>query len=388
MLELITDGVVYLPRQRIQNGCVLLRDGKVIGVGGRAAMAVPAEARVIDAAGRAICPGLIDLHVYGCHGAQLSTPSHFRDELRWIAENVAKYGVRGFLICPPMPATASAAEMGHILAALADAIEALPAGASARSAACLGIHLEGPGLDPAFKGAFRPESLLAPSVTDMTEWLRVARGHIRLVTLAPNFPESRAVAQLVRGSGALASMGHSGADYDTAEAALEPSGPFNLVTHMFNAMTPLRHREPGVAGAVMASNVPAMLICDGEHLSPATIKILAKAMTPDQLILVTDGIGAAGMPDGEFALFGRQVSLRNGRATLPDGTLAGSALTMNRAVLNARDFAGLPFVDALRMASLAPAHALGERLLGAILPGATPNIILMDELTGEVTPAE
>ncbi len=387
MLKLITNGTVYTPRQRIQNGSVLLEDGRVVAVGGRSAMAVPPEAVVVDAAGRAICPGLIDLHVYGCHGAQLSKRELFGDELRWIAENVAAYGVRGFLICPPMSPTGSPAEMADILGALADAIDALVARHEKRAATCLGIHLEGPGLDPRYKGAFPVESLIPPNLEHMQAWLAAARGKIKLVTLAPNFPHARAVAQLVRSHGILASLGHTSADYETADGALEPQGPFNLVTHMFNAMTPLRHREPGTAGAVLVSNVPAMLICDGEHVHPAAVKTLIRAKTPEQVILVTDGIGAAGMPDGVFKLFGREVTLRHGRATLPDGTLAGSALTLNRAVVNARDYAGVDFIDALRMASFNPAHALGLRLLGGILPGTEPDIILMDEYSGEVSPA-
>ena len=176
MLKLITNGTVYTPRQRIQNGSVLLEDGRVVAVGGRSAMAVPPEAVVVDAAGRAICPGLIDLHVYGCHGAQLSKRELFGDELRWIAENVAAYGVRGFLICPPMSPTGSPAEMADILGALADAIDALVARHEKRAATCLGIHLEGPGLDPRYKGAFPVESLIPPNIEHMQAWLAAARG--------------------------------------------------------------------------------------------------------------------------------------------------------------------------------------------------------------------
>ncbi len=388
MLQLFTNGTVYTPRQRIQNGSVLIEDGRVIAVGGRSAMAVPPKAQVVDAGGRAICPGLIDLHVYGCHGAQLSKPQSFADELLWIAQNVATYGVRGFLISPPMSVSGNATEMRGILAALADAVEALALRRDPRAAVCLGIHLEGPGLDPEYKGAFPAETLIAPNLDDMRAWLTAAHGHIKLVTLAPNFSQSRAVAQLIRGHGILASIGHTSADYETADQALEPNGPFNIVTHMFNAMTPLRHREPGTAGAVLVSNVPAMLICDGLHVHPAAVKTLVRAKTTEQVILVTDGIAAAGMPDGGFKLFGRDVTVRHGLATLPDGTLAGSALTMNRAILNARDFAVLEFIDALRMASFNPAHALGQRLLGGILPGTEPNIILMDEMSGEVMAIE
>ena len=328
MLKLITNGTVYTPRQRIQNGSVLLDDGRVVAVGGRSAMAVPPEAVVVDAAGRAICPGLIDLHVYGCHGAQLSKREQFGDELRWIAENVAAYGVRGFLICPPMSPTGSPAEMADILGALADAIDALAVRHEKRAATCLGIHLEGPGLDPRFKGAFPAESLIPPNLEHMEAWLAAARGKIKLVTLAPNFPHSRAVAQLIRSHGILASLGHTSADYETADAALEPQGPFNLVTHMFNAMNGLHHREPGpIPAAVEDPRVTIELINDGFHVQDPMVK-LGFGLAPHRIAFVTDAMAATDCPDLSAICTGYQTVSRRSRG--PSDLMCAISLNVTR----------------------------------------------------------
>lgn len=383
MTRHISHGTVYTPHDRIEDGAVLVQDGLITAVGHARDVPAPAGAERVDAQGAAIVPGLIDLHTYGCLGAQLSRPDRFAAELRALSRNYADFGVTGFLISPPVAPSATIEEMAGYLAALADAIDALAAAPEPGAADCLGIHLEGPCLDPRQPGTFPVRRLQPPSPAGFERWLDAARGAVKLVTLAPNLSGAAEGARLLRARGVRVSLGHTSTTYEGARAALAPRGDFDIVTHMFNAMTGLSHREPGVVGAVLESDVPVMLINDGIHVHPAVVKVLVRAKTAERVVLVTDSIAAAGLGDGEYSIFDIPVTVRGGRATNPSGTLAGSALTLNRAVLNAVRFAGLPFGDALAMASANPAAVLGLADRGVLTAGARGDVVLMSEATGE-----
>ncbi len=379
----ITNGTLYTPRERIPNATLLIDGAKIHALGANYKLQITNHKlrttgyeTKIDACGLAILPGLLDLHTFGCLGAQLTTPERAADELGAIARNVTRFGVTGFLISPPMGDTDFIARM---LTALADAIPRPRGGAR-----CLGIHLEGPYLDPEQRGAFPREVLRAPDVDEMRCWLDAARGFIRIVTLAPNLPHARAVATFLRARGVVASLGHSNTDYETARAALTPRGEFSLVTHIFNAMTGLHHRAPGVVGAALESDATAMLIDDGLHVHPTVVKMLLRAKTTERVILVSDAIAGAGLQDSEFELFGQRVFVRAGRATLANGTLAGSVLTLNRAVVNARQFGEIAFGDAVAMATLNPARVLGLASRGELRAGADADVTVLNEETGEV----
>ncbi len=368
----IFNATLYTPREKIPNGAIQIDAGKIRAL---SIDQLPiTNLQSLDARGFAILPGLIDLHTYGCLGAQLTTPERAADDLAAIARSVARFGVTGFLISPPM---GDADFIARMLTALADAIPNLRGGAR-----CLGIHLEGPYLDPEMRGAFPRAVLRAPNLAEMQRWLDSARGWIRIVTLAPNLPDARAVAARLRARGVVASLGHSSGSYEVARDALQKD--FSLVTHIFNAMTGIHHRAPGVAGAAVESDVSAMLIGDGEHVHPAVVKMLARAKGIEKIILVTDAIAGAGMKDGVFELFGQKVLVRGGRATIENGTLAGSVLTLNHAVINAACFAGIDFSDAVRMATLNPARVLNLESRGELRAGADADIVVMNEETGEV----
>lgn len=386
-MKLFFNGTVYTPRQVIPNGAVLVGDdARIIYAGPAQDAPAPADAQRVDAGGKAIIPGLIDLHTFGCKGAQLDAPEEFLPVLRAQCRQYAQFGVGAFLISPPVAPDGKAGTMSAYLSALADAITQIAAQPEPGAAHCIGIHLEGPCLDPRQPGAFPLRALQTPSPELYAGWLKAAQGLIKLVTLAPNLPGGMTSAAFLRGQGVVASMGHTGANYEFAKAALNPLGDCQLVTHMFNAMTALNHREPGVAGAVLESDIPVMLINDGIHVHPAVVKILVRLKGADRITLVTDSIGAAGMPDGAHKLFGQSVSVKEGRATLPSGTLAGSALTLNRAVVNAARFAGLDFATALGMATTNPARILGIQGYGSLAAGFISPVFVMDEATGEVLP--
>ncbi len=372
----ILNGTVYTPQEKIVDGAVLIAGGKICGVGPAAKMDIPAEAERIDAAGAAIVPGLIDLHTYGCLGVQLTSPERAADELQRLAHNVARFGVTCFLISPPI---GDLDELTKMLAAIAAAIPRLNGGAR-----CAGIHLEGPYLDPEQRGAFPREVLREPRVDEVSKLVDAAHGFLRVVTMAPNLPHSSEVAHFLHERDIVVSLGHTSATFEQACEAFVPNGDFSLVTHIFNAMSGLHHRQPGVAGAALLSAVPAMLICDGEHVHPGVVKILLRQKTAERVILVTDAIAAAGLKEGEYALFNQKVFVRAGRATLSNGTLAGSVLTLNRAVINARAFASIGFSEALAMATSNPARLLKLEISGTLHEGAEADIVIMDERTGQV----
>jgi len=366
------NGEVYTPLEAIRPGTVLVENDRIVAVGPPERLDPPAGAEVIDVEGRVVLPGLIDLHFYGCGGIALTNEATVADDLRAIAGLLPRWGVTGFLISPM---AADHETLLRHLRAIADAVDSLqrePAGA-----APLGIHQEGPYLNPARKGAFRADWLREPSVAEVEAYLDAARGHVRIMTLAPELPRAREVARLLRRRGVLPSLGHSDADYERARGALQANFP--LVTHVFNAMTGLHHRQPGVAGAALDSTAAtALLINDGLHVHPAVVRLLVRALGPERLALVTDAMEAAGLGDGEYHLLGQKVFVRDGEARLAGGTLAGSVLTLNRAVVNAREFAALSWGQATRMATLNPARLLGlGAQRGALLPGYQADLTIL-----------
>lgn len=375
-LKVISGGTIYTPREKIENGAIVIVDQTIAGIGRANDLTLPSAALHIDATGMAIVPGLIDIHTYGCLGIQLTVPQRAAIELGELAKNVARFGVTGFLVSVPMGTPEFITEMLHTVA---KAIPKLSGGAN-----CLGIHLEGPYLDPAQRGAFPVPVLREPDVHELGNWAEAAEGYLRIVTLAPNLPNANACAKMLRDRKIVASLGHSSAGYDQAHQALAPNGDFTLATHIFNAMTGLHHRNPGVVGAVLASNIPAMLICDGEHVHPSVVKIITRAKSTERVILVTDAIAGAGTVEGVFNLFDQPVYVNGNRAVLANGTLAGSVLTLNRAVINAREFAGISFGDALKMATANPARLLGLENSGMLSVGADATLALMDEESAKV----
>lgn len=369
-MRAIINGTIYTPNETIEDGIVLIDGATIHALGTRDALAIPRDAQVMDARGNAIIPGLIDLHTYGCLGVSLTAPERVADDLPAFARNVARFGVTRFLISPTMGERAFIARM---LRAIADAIPNVREGAR-----CVGIHLEGPWLDPEQRGAFPRDVLRTPTLDEAREYIDAARGYLRVVTLAPNLPNALETARLLQSNGVVISLGHCSASYEVARDALA-SGAYALVTHVYNAMSGLHHRAPGVLGAVLSSDdVAGMLICDGAHAHPAAVKILLRALGTDRVILVTDAIPGGGMTEGAFTMLNQTARIVDGIARLEDGTIAGSILTLNRAVMNARAFGALTLNDALKMATVNPARALGAWNIGSLNDGADADIVLMD----------
>lgn len=363
-------GTLYTPHQTIDDGVVLIADQTIQTIGARASTPIPPNAQIIDTHDKMIVPGLIDLHTYGCLGVSLTAPDQVAEELPAFARNVARFGVTRFMISPTMGDHAFIARM---LTAIAETIPRLSDGAQ-----CLGIHLEGPWLDPEQRGAFPLDVLHAPTLDEAREYFNAARGFMKIVTLAGNLPNAPEVAQFFRANGVRVSFGHSNTTYEVAHDLLA-SGNFDLVTHVFNAMSGLHHRKPGVLGAVLSSDhVRGMLICDGIHAHPAAVRILLRALGTDRVILVTDAIPGGGMTEGTFTMLNQTARIVDGVARLENGTIAGSILTLNRAVMNARAFGALSLNEALKMATTNPARVLGLSNVGALEPGADADLAVMD----------
>ena len=326
----------------------------------------------IDLRGRIVAPGFIDLHTHGGHGVTFGMMETLAEDLEDYSAWAPSTGVTGFLC------TVAAPDGGSLVSLVSEYVELFETGAWP-GARPLGLHLEGPFLNVEKKGAFNPEWLREPAIGQARSVLEAGRGWIRQMTLAPELPGAEEVAAVLRGKGVAAAMGHTNADYDGASRALRAN--FTHVTHTFNAQKGFHHREPGVFGAIMASDhVTAELIADSIHVHPGAMKMLLRCLGMDRVVLITDAMAGAGLPDGEYELVGQKVTVREGKATLADGTIAGSAATMDACVRNLHREVGVTLLDAVRMASLNPARAMGlAGTWGSLQVGKRANLVVIDE---------
>lgn len=344
---------------------VVLRDGRIaavqpLGSGG--------EAGVVDVADRWMLPGFVDVHVHGGGGSQFNTADP--QEVHRAARFHARHGTTSLL------ATTVAAGVDDLERALG-AIGAVSGAPAAGAAEVLGAHLEGPFLSPTLPGAMDPRHFLAPDAAVAARLLR--SGVVRLLSLAPELPRADTIVRRATAAGAVVSLAHSDATDAQARAAIAAGA--RSATHTFNAMRTLHHREPGLVGAVLDDDsVTCEVICDGVHVAPAIVRLLQRVKGPDRTMLVTDAIEAAGLPPGRYRLGDREVSVADGRATLPgSGTIAGSTLTLDRALANLVRFCGVSVPDAARMASTTAAELLGMRdRKGVIAAGRDADIAILE----------
>jgi N-acetylglucosamine-6-phosphate deacetylase len=241
------------------------------------------------------------------------------------------------------------------------------------------VHLEGPWLSPRRSGAHQPGSLSHPDAASVESLLAAGDGAVRMVTLAPELPGGIDAVRLLDAAGVVAAIGHTDASYDVARAALDAGA--RLGTHLFNAMRPLHHREPGAVGALLDAPVDVELIADGVHLHPAVLRTVFAAK-PGRCVLVTDAMAAAGSADGDYRLGPMAIEVRDGVARLADGkgtgAIAGSTLTMDAAVRFAVRTAGLPLLDVVHAASTAPARVWGLTDVGALEAGRRADLVVLD----------
>jgi N-acetylglucosamine-6-phosphate deacetylase len=318
----------------------------------------PPEQRMVSGT---ISPGFIDLQINGAFGIDVGPDAA---GLRTLAGKLPQTGTTSFL---PTAISWPVERYRAFLEALNDA-------SSDRGARILGAHLEGPFLSPARKGAHDPDNLRPVDLGLLRELL--SSGGVRVMTLAPELPGSEKAAELIREIGAVASIGHTDATYEETLRALDAG--FSKGTHLYNAMSSFEHRAPGAVGALLTDDrVRAGIIADGVHVHEGALRLAYREKGPGGLALVTDAMEAAGMDEGEYELSGRRVRLENDAVRLPDGTLAGSVLTIDQAVRNAVEFLGIPLEDAVRMASETPARILGLSEKGRVAPGADADLVVL-----------
>ena len=359
----IRHATIITPEATIEDGTVLV-DGSRIAAVGRAELEVPPTADVRDAAGLILSPGFIDLQVNGGFGLDFTAdPTTIWD----VAARLPRYGVTAFLptVITSPPATVRAAQ---------DVLRAGPP-AGWIGARPLGLHLEGPFLNPGKKGAHNPAHLRLPSAAAVADWS--PEQGVRLVTLAPELPGAREVIDQLAGRGVVVSAGHSLATYDEAVAGFDAGARY--ATHLFNAMPTLHHREPGLAAAALGdSRVIAGLIPDGLHVHPALVALVWRLLGPDRLNLVTDAMAAMGMSPGDYLLGDFNVTVDESSARLPDGTLAGCILSLDAILRAFIAFTGASLADTLATVTSTPARLLGlEGELGSIAPGMAADLTLM-----------
>jgi N-acetylglucosamine-6-phosphate deacetylase len=359
--QLITaDGILEYPRIAIQ------ADGGIASI----------EAGEPNNEATTLTPAFFDIHVHGAAGHDAMEGSG--EALGSIGRFLAGKGIAHFLATT---VTASIERTLRALDGIADAIDAAKKNNAALAAQPVGIHLEGPFLSHAKRGVHPAAELQPPSVELFQRFQQAARGHIRLMTIAPETPGALDLIAHATQSGTRVSVGHSDATAEETRAAIR-SGAASA-THTFNAMRRMDHREPGIAGVVLdAESLYAELICDGIHVAPEFVRLWMRAKTEERAILVTDGISATGMPDATYLLGELEVTVKDGRCLLTSDlangvqTLAGSVLTMDRAVANLRSFTGASLATAVRVASRNPAKMLGMDGLGEIAVGGPANFNL------------
>jgi N-acetylglucosamine-6-phosphate deacetylase len=376
----ITARTLFTPLERIEQPLLLMDDGSIVEVTSRAAREVPTNIRLVDFADGILAPGFIDLHIHG--GAGHDVMEAGAGALPPVERLLVSHGVSSYFpttVTAPLDATLSS------LTRLADAIEAAERSPQPQNgelrARPLGIHLEGPFISHKRRGVHPPENLLAPSPAAFDRFWQAARGHIRVLTIAPELPGALEVIKLASSRGVCVSLGHSNADLDAARAGFAAGA--RHATHTFNAMRPLDHRDPGILGEVLTdSRLSAEIIADGIHVDPVIVQLFLKAKGPEAAVLITDATAATGMPDGRYRLGSLEVEVKDGRCMVGD-SLAGSVLTMDRAVRNVMQFAQWDLQPAVRLATLNPARVAGVKSGGTLQAGAPADLVVLSP-SGEV----
>jgi N-acetylglucosamine-6-phosphate deacetylase len=375
---LIHAGRAFTPTTEIDDAGILIRDDIIEAIGPRSAMTLPAGTQEIRATDKTAVPGFIDVHIHGAGGHDVMEGTD--GALRSITRKVSEYGTTSLVATT---VTASTDQTLRAVEGIATYITQQYETDEPR-AEILGIHLEGPFISKERRGVHPSEWIQLPSAETLNRLLKAAAGNARILTIAPEVLGAAPCIDAAREAGLVVSMGHTDATYEQARAAMARG--VRSATHVYNAMRPFSHRDPGVIGAVLTTpEVNAELIADGVHVEEAAMKLLFLAKGAAHVTLVSDGLSATGMPDGKYMLGGIEVIVSGGVCRNADGVLAGSTLTLDRALRNIVAL-GIPLPDAVRMLTLNPASLLGiEFKKGSLRVGADADILLLDEglhLTG------
>lgn len=377
-IKAIIAGAIYTPAEEIRNGVILIEGHRIAKVGSRDHVKIPAGATVIDNADRIVVPGFIDLHIHGAAGYDLmeATP----EAVAAVGRHLARHGTTAYAATT---VTASTDRTLHAAKGLSEIIQASHSshGASDKVAGAqpVCLHFEGPFINVKKRGAHPASQIQKPSTELLAKFLDAARDTARIMTLAPELEGALTVLEFARSRGLKVGIGHSNATYEEAERAIA-AGASHAV-HLYNAMRPFMHRDSGIIGAVLTDDrISAELICDGVHVEPTAVRLLVKAKGAERVILVSDSLSGAGMPDGNYRLGNFTVHVSGGVCRTVEGNLAGSTVTLDAALRNLSAFTGLAFQQCLPCATTNPAKILRlEKVKGIIAPNADADLAVLDK---------
>jgi N-acetylglucosamine-6-phosphate deacetylase len=360
------------PTAEVADGGILIRDGVIEAIGPRSGIRVPDGAQEIQARDYTAIPGFIDVHIHGAGGRDVMEGTD--EAMVAVAKTISRHGTTSFVATT---VTASPDDTCRSVEGIASYMTRQFA-ATENKAEVLGIHYEGPFLNKARRGVHPADWVQLPSLDLLQRLLKAASGKARILTIAPELLGAGPCMKAAREAGLVVAMGHTDATYEQARAAIAQG--VRHAVHVYNAMRPFSHRDSGVIGAVLTSSeVSAELIADGVHVEEAAMRILLQAKGPRCMILISDGLSATGMPDGKYMLGKLEVTVSGGICRNAEGKLAGSTLTLDRALRNVVGL-GVPFADAVRMLTANPAKLLGiEFKKGSLRSGADADIVLLDE---------
>jgi N-acetylglucosamine-6-phosphate deacetylase len=364
MRTVITGGALVTPHEILPNHTLVIEGQRIASIEAGKQIAKRGE-KWIDAQDLWVIPGMIDIHVHGGDGCDMMDAT--QEIIHRMGRFLASHGVTAYL-----PTTISASRQ-DILAAIEN-VKSCPQPKD--GAHHLGVHIEGPYLNPTYKGAQPVEQLRHPDPSEYLAWLDT--GIVRLITIAPELEGALTLIEKGVLEGVEFAVGHSGSSYNQILEAADRG--LRQATHTFNGMLGLHHRKPGTVGAVLTDKrIYAQVIVDGIHLHPAIVKLLILAKGTSRTILITDAIRAAGLSDGDYDLGGQVITVGNGISRTKDGSLAGSMLTMDLALRNVIEYSNLTLHEALPMATSVPAEAMGfADKKGVLSPNADADVVLLD----------
>jgi N-acetylglucosamine-6-phosphate deacetylase len=365
----ITARLAFCPIETIENPVIVVEDGYIVSVSPRAATPLPQNARHVDLAENILAPGFIDIHVHGGAGHDVM---HVGDDaLAGMERHFARHGVTSY--CP----TTVTAPLDTTFSALERLARSEKLNRNGDRAQPVGMHLEGPFISHAKRGVHPPENLQEPSIELFDKMWQAASGKVAVMTVAPELPGATEMIMEASSRGVCISLGHSNATLDETESGIAAGA--RHATHTFNAMRPLDHREPGILGVVLEDlRVTADLIADGIHVHPEMVSLFLRTKGHEGAVLITDAISATGMGDGKFRLGSFEVQVTGDRCEY-EGQLAGSVLTLDRAVRNVTQFAGWTLQQCVRLTTLNPARVLGRNDIGILAPGARADLVVLSQ---------
>jgi len=363
---LIRNGRLYDSANTRRPSAILVSDGVIQQVGDLSP-SIRADC-VLDAGERILAPGLIDVHIQGAGGADAldATP----EALETISRTCARFGVTGFLATTVYK---PGQENRHLTVA-ADCVDRDLGGAR-----LLGIHLESPFISPEKRGMIQPACITSPSPATLEEIYKLAGETLKMMVIAPELPGNIEIIKALTDRGTVACLGHSAATYEDARRGFDAG--ISHVTHLFNAMPSLHHRQPGPLAAIFETDsVTCQVITDGVHIHPSVVRLAYSALGPDRFVTITDGMQAMGLPDGKYNYNGIEYEARDGAARYKDGTLIGTALGLNRMLARLIDFTGCSLVEAVNTVTRNAARVLGlQDSKGTIETGKDADFVLLNE---------